>query len=125
MGYGGRTASSSVPDETVARLRASGGKAVPGAKPKQVEVEQLRAKRPAPKAEVAPGDAGPAAAVSEGNGRAVVEAEPAPAPEPAPAEAEAGAAGPEPAGAGLPTLRISRGATPQDIAAKISSTPAE
>src|SRR5204862_4033202 len=44
MGYAGRTASSSVPDETVARLRASGGKAVPGAKPKQIEVEQLPAK---------------------------------------------------------------------------------
>ena len=47
MGYGGRTASSSVPDETVARLRASGGKAVPGAKPRRIEVEQLPAKRPA------------------------------------------------------------------------------
>ncbi|HXF36628.1 MAG TPA: translation initiation factor IF-2 N-terminal domain-containing protein, partial [Actinomycetota bacterium] len=35
MGFGGRTASSSVPDEAVPRLRASGGKAVPGARVKE------------------------------------------------------------------------------------------
>ena len=62
MGYGGRTASSSVPDETVARLRASGGKAVAGARaPKQIEVEQLPAK-PRRKKAVAEPAAPPAAA---------------------------------------------------------------
>jgi len=95
MGYAGRTASSSVPEETVARLRASGGKAIPGSKPKQVQVEQLPAKRPPREAHVKE------------------EPEGAPAPEAVPAPP------------GLPTLKVSRGATPQDIAAKISSTPAE
>src|SRR3954454_22121450 len=78
MGYGGRTASSSVPDETVARLRASGGKAVPGAKQKQAEVEQLPAKRPPKEAPVAKEEA-PAAA-SDGNGKATAVAELEPAP---------------------------------------------
>src|SRR5207247_10509278 len=68
MGYTGRTASSSVPDETVARLRASGGKAVPGAKPRQIEVEQLPAK---PKRRVEPPgeEVAAAAPAPEGNGR--------------------------------------------------------
>ena len=34
MGYEGRTASSTVPDEAVPRLRASGGRVKPGSKPK-------------------------------------------------------------------------------------------
>src|SRR5437763_9391683 len=70
MGYAGRTASSSVPDETVARLRASGGRAVSGAKPRQIEVEQLPAKprrRPEPEPPPAP-EPSPAPA-AEGNGQ--------------------------------------------------------
>src|SRR2546423_2218326 len=79
MGYGVRTASSSVPDETVARLRASGGKAVPGAKPKQIEVEQLPAKRPVRETVVAEEAPAPAAVEGNGHGAAAVEvAEPAP-----------------------------------------------
>jgi translation initiation factor IF-2 len=38
MGAGGRSASSSVPDDIVPRLRASGGKAVDVAKPKRREI---------------------------------------------------------------------------------------
>src|SRR5437870_2947747 len=119
MGYGGRTASSSVPDETVARLRASGGKAVPGAKPKQIEVEQLPAKRPVRETVVA--EEAPAPAAAEGNGQAAaVEAAEPPAEAPAAVQPA-----PQPPSTGLPTLRVTRGATPQDIAAKISSSPAE
>jgi translation initiation factor IF-2 len=117
MGYSGRTASSSVPDETVARLRASGGKAVPGAKPKQVEAEQLPTKRPPKEAPAAVEE--PPAPAADGNGQAVAAepaaAEPAPAPVPEPV----------PSGPSLPSLKVSSGATPQDIAAKISSSPAE
>src|SRR5205807_1247582 len=122
MGYGGRTASSSVPDETVARLRASGGKAVPGAKPKQIEVEQLPAKRP-PKAE-APVKEEAAPVAPEGNGQVAA------AEEVVAAEPEAAAAPPAgevvaPTAAGLPALKLSRGASPQDVAEKIGRTPAE
>jgi squalene-associated FAD-dependent desaturase len=51
MGYGGLTASSSVPEEAVPRLRASGGKAVAAGKPKVVTEEPLpkpRARKAAP-----------------------------------------------------------------------------
>src|SRR5438034_5164947 len=121
MGYGGRTASSSVPDETVARLRASGSKAVPGSKPRQIEVEQLpakpkrREKEPAP----APEAAKEVAPAAEGNGQVT-----APVEEVAPpAEEEAAAAvGP---GAELPVLKVPRGSSPQDVAAKTGHTAAE
>ena len=119
MGYAGRTASSSVPDETLARLRASGGKAVPGAKPRQIEVDQLPTKRPArTKAPVAE-EVG-AAAPEEGDGQAAV----AVAEEVVAAEAEATTAA-EPAAGVLPALKLSRGATPQDVAEKTGRTPAE
>lgn len=54
MGLGGSTASSSVPDSAVPRLRASGGKPVPGgAKPKDAtEEQQAPAPRKKPKAKV-------------------------------------------------------------------------
>src|SRR5438067_111106 len=114
MGYAGRTASSSVPDETVARLRASGGKPVSGSKPKQIEVEQLPAKpRRKAEPEPAPGEA-PA---PEGNGQVTAVAEkPAPPPEQEQAP---------PAGPILPTLKVPRGASPQDVAAKTGHTAAE
>src|SRR5204862_8136790 len=61
MGLGGRTASSAVPEEAVPRLRASGGKAVPGAKPKAATVEPLPERRPEPRPEeeAAPAEPGP------------------------------------------------------------------
>src|SRR2546421_9894474 len=93
MGYGGRTASSSVPDETVARLRASGGRAVPGAKPKQIEVEQLPTKRPAKVEAPAPEDVGAAPPAAEGNGQVTAAEEIVPAA----AEAAPGAEGAHPA----------------------------
>jgi translation initiation factor IF-2 len=54
IGVGGMTASSSVPDDAVSRLRASGGKATPGAKLKAKAAEPATSDRPrraaAPKA---------------------------------------------------------------------------
>ena len=114
MGYAGRTASSSVPDETVARLRASGGKAVSGSKPRQIEVEQLPAKpRRKAEPEPAPGEA-PA---PEGNGQVTAVAE-----KPAPEQEQEQA---PPTGPILPTLKVPRGASPQDVAAKTGHTAAE
>ena len=46
MGYEGRTASSTVPDEALPRLRASGGRVKPGSKPVTAVAEQLPARRP-------------------------------------------------------------------------------
>src|SRR6266545_4953382 len=54
MGFEGRTASSSVPDEAVPRLRASGGKAVPGAKPKAAREEPVAKARARPRAKAQP-----------------------------------------------------------------------
>ncbi|MEX2421307.1 MAG: translation initiation factor IF-2 N-terminal domain-containing protein, partial [Actinomycetota bacterium] len=45
MGIDGLTASSSVPDQAVPRLRASGGKAVPEAKMKEAVEEPLPKRR--------------------------------------------------------------------------------
>src|SRR5207237_2131928 len=108
LGVGGRTASSSVPEEALPRLRATGGKAKPGVKVKRAAVEPAPKPRKKPEA---PADA-PAAAepapTPEGNGQVV---ELAPAPPEAPPAAE-----PTPAPAALPVLKLARGATPQDVA---------
>src|SRR5881275_1942247 len=51
LGVGGRTASSSVPEEALPRLRATGGKAKPGVKVKRAAVEPApkpRKKQPVP-----------------------------------------------------------------------------
>ena len=53
MGFEARTASSSVPDEAVPRLRASGGKAVPGAKPKEIREAPAKSRKPKSKPKAA------------------------------------------------------------------------
>jgi translation initiation factor IF-2 len=111
MGLGGRTASSSVPEEAVPRLRASGGKPVPGAKPRAATEDPLPRRRPQPVAVEEP----PVATAPEGNGQVDAEAA-APAPE-AESVAEVEVA--------LPVVKLSRGATPQDIAAKTGRSAAE
>jgi translation initiation factor IF-2 len=120
MGVDGLTASSSVPDQAVPRLRASGGKAVPEAKMKEAVEEPLPKPRPRraaePKAppeivEPAPEPAAPAEAVDAA-------ATPAPAEPPAPAA-------PGPAPSGRPMLRLVKGATPQDVADKAQLSVAE
>jgi translation initiation factor IF-2 len=121
MGLGGRTASSSVPEEAVPRLRASGGKAVPGAKPRTATEEPFPRRRPERKAPGAE-DIGAAPAEVEGDGHVPMAEEVAPADaEVAPASGVALAEAEE----AVPVIRVTRGATPQDIAEKTGRTPAE
>jgi translation initiation factor IF-2 len=136
MGVDGLTASSSVPDQAVPRLRASGGKAVPEAKIREAREEPLpkaRPKKVQAKREVESTDAaavsptvpsseeGQAAAEEilatppSGNGSA------APATAPAPV-ASTPAAAPKP---GLPVLKVTRGATAQELADKTGRSAAE
>ena len=113
MGVDGLTASSSVPEQAVPRLRASGGKAVPEAKLREAVEEPLpRARRKAkPKVEEPPTSEAPQAP------------EPAPAPEPVPVpEPTPPPEAPKPA---RPALKLVRGATAQEIADKTDRTAAE
>jgi translation initiation factor IF-2 len=133
MGVDGLTASSSVPDQAVPRLRASGGKAVPEAKMKEAVEEPLP--KPRPKKRAAAGAEAPSSTAPPASESAIAPAEvstaggaesdsaPAPvavavAPEPAPAAA----ASVEP---GKPTLKVVHGATPQEIADKTERSVAE
>ena len=140
MGLDGLTASSSVPDQAVPRLRASGGKAVPEAKMKEAVEEPLPKSRPRKKAQevaVDAVDASPTGTPGESSTAAVVlpevagvdepPAQPvAPAAAPTPVPAPVGA--PAPPGAAkpsLPVLKLVRGATAQDVADKTQRSPAE
>jgi translation initiation factor IF-2 len=129
MGLGGRTASSSVPDEAIPRLRASGGKPVPGARPKAQAVEPLAERKPQ-------AEPGPEAS---GNGQAPV-ATPAAAAPPSPPAAAPAAQAPAPAAAAqpaqpaaerpssgptLPSLKLTRGATAQEVADKTGRSAAD
>jgi translation initiation factor IF-2 len=122
MGLGGRTASSSVPDEAIPRLRASGGKPVPGAKPKVQAVEPLPERKPQPPREAEPEPA------ASGNGQAsaaptAAPGPPAPAsPTPPPAAAPAPSA---PAATALPPLKLTRGATAQEVGEKTGRSAAD
>jgi translation initiation factor IF-2 len=126
MGVTGRSASSSVPEDLVPRLRASGGKATTAAPKRREVLEPPPAPRkPKPKAKpVAPTAAAPEPVVP------TVAAPPA-TPDggaPPPAATAAPVAAPpaaEPAKSGLPVLQLVRGATPQTIAEKVSRSPAE
>jgi translation initiation factor IF-2 len=133
MGVAGKSASSSVPEDLVPRLRASGGKVTKPAKPRQVMEPPPK---PRPKVKPKPKAAPKVVAVPD--------AEPAPTEElegtPQPAAAAAGvpatpaplAAVPDgeapaapaatPAG---PILQVVRGSTPQIFAEKTNRSPAE
>jgi translation initiation factor IF-2 len=111
MGYGGLTASSSVPDEAVPRLRASGGKAVPAGKPKVVTEEPLPARRRVRKKEPEAPPPEPTEIEAGGDGQA-----PAAAEAPAETAAEAGE---------RPTVKVSRGATVKEVAEKLGAEPTE
>jgi translation initiation factor IF-2 len=120
MGIDGLTASSSVPDQAVPRLRASGGKAVPEAKIKEAVEEPLPTSRPRKRKEVLEPETPPAAP------------KPAPVAEPEPPTPAAEAApsvepppAPEPAGPSLPVLKLVHGSTPQDVADKTGRGVAE
>jgi translation initiation factor IF-2 len=141
MGLDGLTASSSVPDQAVPRLRASGGKAVPEAKMKEAVEEPLPKARPrkkaAPAEEVAvvasaagtPGESSTASSVLPGV--AAVDEPPAQPAAPAAlatAPAPTPVVEPTPSGAAktsLPVLKLVRGATAQDVADKTQRSPAE
>jgi translation initiation factor IF-2 len=121
MGVSGKSASSSVPEDMVPRLRASGGKATAApAKPREVlePPPQPRKAKPKPKraAAAAAQPAAAAVAVAEPAAAAVL---PAPARKRQPAATEAP---PVPAG---PVLQVVHGATPQVIAEKLDRSPAE
>jgi translation initiation factor IF-2 len=118
MGVAGKSASSSVPEDLVPRLRASGGKATKAAKPRQVMEPPPKPRAKAPRRKKI--EQAPAPETTPGEGAAVAAPEPAavvapapvmPAPEP-----------PEPTG---PVLRVVRGSTPQILAEKTNRSPAE
>ncbi len=125
MGFESRTASSSVPDEAVPRLRASGGKAVPGAKPKAAREEPVARARARPRAKPQPEPESKSepepettAAGADGAATATVAVAPAGAtPQAKPAAA--------PAKPALPSLKVVRGSTAQDLAEKVGRTPAD
>jgi translation initiation factor IF-2 len=121
MGVDGKSASSSVPDDLVPRLRASGGKAtVAPSKPREVlePPPSPRRARPKPKAKAAAAAAPAAAAEAEPAGAvAVATAPPAPAERPAPPAA--------PTEPSKPLLQVVYGATPQVIADKLGRSPAD
>jgi translation initiation factor IF-2 len=139
MGIDGLTASSSVPDQAVPRLRASGGKAVPEAKIREAREEPLPKARPkkvqaarAPAPETASTAASSRAAASSSAGPAAEEILTAPpsgngagASASALPQAAAAASAPPQAPAqpsaqapGLPVLKVGRGSSAQDIADK-------
>ena len=135
MGATGRSASSSVPDDLIPRLRASGGKAT-SATPKRREVlepppaprkPKKKAAKPAIKAvPEAPVDAGPSVPTP---GTAIPAAAPgveAPGSGSAPVTtAPAAASVRAPARPALPMMQFVRGATPQTIAEKLGTSPAD
>ncbi|MGZ8602316.1 MAG: translation initiation factor IF-2, partial [Actinomycetota bacterium] len=170
MGVAGKSASSSVPEDLVPRLRASGGKATEAPKRREVlepppaprkpkaKPKKEAAKAPPPAAQAAPAVAeapaaepAPAAAPSSSTPARAPTAPPAASAPPsavpsAPAPAAPAAAAPAapaapaatPSGSRrpprvariptepeVPTLRVVRGATPQDIAEKVGKGPAE
>jgi translation initiation factor IF-2 len=125
MGFEGRTASSSVPDEAVPRLRASGGKAVPGAKPKAAREEPVAKARTRPRAKPPPetepkSEPEPETTAAGADGAATATVAVAPAGATPPAKPAAAPAKPA-----LPSLKVVRGSTAQDLAEKVGRTPAD
>jgi translation initiation factor IF-2 len=120
MGVSGKSASSSVPEDMVPRLRASGGKATTApARPREVlepppQPRKAKPKRAAAKKPVAVPEPEP---VSEPAAAAAPAAAPARKREPAAPETP-----PVPTG---PVLQVVHGATPQVIAEKLDRSPAE
>jgi translation initiation factor IF-2 len=121
MGVAGRSASSSVPEDMVPRLRASGGKATTAPKRREVlePPPSPKPKRPRPAAKAAtpaPESSPPALTV-------VPEPEPVAAPAPAPAPSAPPATAP--AAPTMPIMRFIRGSTAQTMADKLGRSPAE
>ena len=143
MGSTGRSASSSVPDELVPRLRASGGKVTEAPKRREVLEPPPGPRKPKPKPKPQPKakvelkvvpppavpSAAPAAAAPSVPAPLVVAAAPAPAAEPRMITTRTGQRRPERRAveAAQPSnvLQLVRGATPQTIGEKLSRAPGE
>ena len=117
MGVTGKSASSSVPEDMVPRLRASGGKVTKAAKPRQVMEPPPK---PRPKRQPKPKTEKPAEPAAEVPALAAV-----PAPEPAPVAPAPAKPAPEPPRPTGPVLQVVRGSTPQTLAEKTNRGPAE
>jgi translation initiation factor IF-2 len=128
MGVTGKSASSSVPEELVPRLRASGGRATAAAKPREVLEPPPRPRKPKPKPVAAPAPAEAEPSGGNGAGAATpvaVGATAAPATQAAPAAAPAVRPAPAPPKPAGPVLQVVRGSTAQTLAEKTDRSPAE
>ncbi len=131
MGATGRSASSSVPEDLIPRLRASGGKATSVA-PKRREVLEPpptpRKPKPKPKPAAAKAQPEPSAVADISLAASVSppaeEAVAIPAPTPVAAQM-APPASVTPLRPTLPMMQFVRGATPQTIAEKVGKSPAD
>jgi translation initiation factor IF-2 len=128
MGVTGKSASSSVPEDIVPRLRASGGKATTTpAKPREVLEPPPAPRKPKPKAKPKakpePVVETPAVVPVEPPPAAAEPAKPAAAEEPKQVKRRRPVE--EPAGPTGPVLQVIHGATPQTIAEKTNHSPAE
>jgi translation initiation factor IF-2 len=124
MGATGRSASSSVPEDLIPRLRASGGKATAATSKRREVLEPP----PAPRKPKKPAAKPVVKAVPDIPKEEEPPAEAAPAAAPAPAAAAPVAAKPAaavPAKPTLPVMQFVRGATPQTIAEKVGKSPAD
>jgi translation initiation factor IF-2 len=121
MGVSGKSASSSVPEDIVPRLRASGGKATT-APPRSREVLEPppQPRRAKPKRAVAAKPPAPVAAAVPAPAAAET-----PTPARAPARKRAAEKPTEPPPPSGPVLQVVHGATPQVIAEKLDRSPAE
>jgi translation initiation factor IF-2 len=121
MGVTGRSASSSVPEDMVPRLRASGGKATTAPKRREVlePPPSPKPKKPRPAAKrAAPVATAPVLTV-------VPEPAPAAAPVPAVAKVATPVAAPAAPVPTMPVMRFIRGSTAQTMADKLGRSPAE
>jgi translation initiation factor IF-2 len=116
MGYEGRTASSTVPEEAIPRLRASGGHVKPGSKPVAITEDQLPRRR----AEAGGDGAEQPVAVAEAVAEEPAAPEPVepPAPEVADVVEEAEALV-------RAAAKVAHGASAQDLAQRLGREPAE
>jgi translation initiation factor IF-2 len=118
MGFEGRTASSTVPEEAVPRLRAGGGHVKPGIKPVTATAQQLPARRPR--------DIRDAGGRGTGNGEvAGTTAVAEPAVETVSETTDVANQAATALAPVAPPIKIPRGATPQDLADRLDSSPAE
>jgi translation initiation factor IF-2 len=128
MGAEGKSASSSVPEDMVPRLRASGGKATTApAKPREVLEPPTQPRKPKPKPKPAPKPKAEAPAEATPSEPAPAPAAEPPPPDAAPVEVSRKPAPPKPApvAPSRPMLQVVHGATPQVLAEKLDRSPAD